>query len=221
MTETDTRRPATRKRLLVGLGVGAIVVALVVAMLLVPRRARNIVTVDGKNRWQHASAPPRRQVVWQPAEQVSPIAIEQRGSESHIRPQLAENGTVLYFTVRTDGDHYDIYRSRLVDGGWTGAEPVEELNSPQDDVGPVIRADGKALYLYSDRDGGLGGMDLYVATRSANGWSSPKNLGPAINSPAHEYDPAVTPDGKRLFYASNRSSKLHQMMTEGSFSTLR
>ena len=35
---------------------------------------------------------------------------------------------------------------------------------------------------------GLGGYDLYVAVRASEGWDDVRNLGPTINTPAHEYD---------------------------------
>jgi Tol biopolymer transport system component len=35
-------------------------------------------------------------------------------------------------------------------------------------------------------------------------WSTPVNLGPAVNSAFHEQQPALSKDGRRLFFASNR-----------------
>lgn len=211
----STRRLNQRKRLsaaFVMLAVAGIVVA---ALLVAPRRVEQVVTVDGKHRWTERAQPTRRQIVWSEAERVAAPAAKQRSEDSHIRPQLADDGTLLYFTVRQSGGHYDIFRSRRVDGVWQTAEPVQELNSEANEIGPVIRADGQQLYFYSDREGGFGGMDLYASSREGDRWSKPVNLGPSINSPAHEYDPAISSDGRRLFYASNRSRRLHEKLAAG------
>ncbi|MFP6613665.1 MAG: hypothetical protein VB835_15240 [Pirellulales bacterium] len=182
---------------------------------LVPSRTNDVVSVDGRHSWPDEEAPPRRHVIWKKAEAAEPLAAEAGAKESLIRPQLADDGTSLYFTLRSEDGGKDIYRSRLVDGEWQQAAAVAELNTEADDIGPVIQADGEALYLYSNREGGAGGFDLYVSRRTEGGWSDPENLGSNVNSPAHEYDPAIASDGRRLFFASNRSARMHRLIKEG------
>jgi hypothetical protein len=203
----NQRRPSLLKRLLrPQYLVVALLLLVGVVYLVAPRRVHEIVSVDGLSRWAQGDAPPQYRIVWQEAE---PVEIDSAGltaGDSLIRPQYAENGTALYFTLRkADGDA-DIYRCRLnEDHRWEAPERVAVLNSEADDVGPVIRRDGKRLYLYSNRPGGYGGFDIYVCDRVEGAWSQPRNLGPSINTPANEYDPAVSADGCRLFFASNQS----------------
>ena len=208
-----------RRWWLLGAGIATCSVLLVAGVLFFPQKSISIVTVDGETRWARAEAPPSREVVWATAARVTSQPFDQLGQASHLRPQPAEHDSILYFTVRTPQDQYDIYQVRRGERGWSTAEPVTGLNSAKNDIGPVLRADGKVLYLYSDRDGGLGGMDLYVSTRTESGWSPPQNLGPHINSPAHEYDPAITPTGDQLFFASNRSAKIHRAVRDGRFNS--
>ncbi len=185
-----------------------------VLFLLAPRYRRQIITVDDAHRWSSAEAPPRRQIIWQPASRLS-IEAEFLAGGDGIRPMIADHGDTLYLTIRSQDGHCDIFRSHRQGDRWSEPQPVIELNSSANDIGPIVRADGKVLYLYSDRDGGFGGMDLYVSRRQGDRWSQPKNLGPRINGPAHEYDPAVSPDGSQLFFASNRSESIHRQMAEG------
>jgi len=182
---------------------------------LMPKRGRDVVSLDGKYRWEMDSAPLRRQMIWEPAVQIDPFGAEIGAGDSLARPQLADNGNSLYFTLRKDEGGADIYRSQLVDNKWQPAEPVGELNSAADDFGPVIRADGQELLLYSNRDGGHGGFDIYLSQRTADGWTEPRNLGPYVNSPAHEYDPAISPNGKLLYFASNRSPRMQALVASG------
>lgn len=68
---------------------------------------------------------------------------------------------------------------------------------------PAFSLDGSELYFASNRPGGYGGIDLYKATKLANGdFGNAVNLGPTINTPGNELFPRPTPDGK-LFFASD------------------
>lgn len=68
---------------------------------------------------------------------------------------------------------------------------------------PAFSPDGNELYFASLRPDGLGGMDLYKATKLANGdFGNAVSLGPQINTPGNEMFPYIAPDGK-LFFASD------------------
>ena len=189
----------------------AVVVLPVIAWLL-PRRVHDVVSIDGGHRWEHAEAPPQKRIVWQPAERLPAKVAANPAQASLVRPSWADGGMTLYFTLQREDRSADIYRSRFDGSQWTAGEPVTELNSSADDFGPVLSVSGEELYLYSNRTGGYGGFDLYVARRTAAGWSEPVNLGPRVNSPAHEYDPAVTPDGQQLLFSSNRTQVMQQRL---------
>ena len=60
---------------------------------------------------------------------------------------------------------------------------------------------GDAIYFASDRPDGFGGFDIYVSFKAGNGWSTPQNLGPIVNSPGDEISPFF--DGSMLFFSSN------------------
>ena len=65
---------------------------------------------------------------------------------------------------------------------------------------PAFSPDGSELYFASNRPGGFGGIDLYKATRLANGdFGNPVNLGPTVNTPGNELFPRPSADGKFFF----------------------
>lgn len=78
------------------------------------------------------------------------------------------------------------------------------FNDKEYSVGhPSLSNDGKTLYFSSDKPGGYGGVDLYMATREIGGeWSTPVNLGPKINTSGDEMFPFIAED-KTLYFASN------------------
>ncbi|RMH28044.1 MAG: hypothetical protein D6693_04255, partial [Planctomycetota bacterium] len=104
------------------------------------------------------------------------------------------------------GGGADLYTARRTTDGWTEPAPLGAINDPgADDLGPEPSPDGGSLYFYSDRAGGLGGYDLWVARRSSDGsWLAPVNLGPAVNSPFNEYGVALAAEASELYFASNR-----------------
>lgn len=67
---------------------------------------------------------------------------------------------------------------------------------------PAISPDGSTLYFVSDMPGGFGKKDIWKVTKSGNGWSTPENLGPDINTPEDELFPYVKEDGT-LYFSSD------------------
>src|SRR3989440_4593316 len=120
----------------------------------------------------------------------------------------------LYFTSfnRPGGlGDFDIYVSTRAgdDEPWGPGVDVTELNGPYRDTRTAIRRDGLELFISSDatgRPGGVGGQDLWVATRAttADPWSAPVNLGPTVNSTSFDGAPALSFDGTTLYFFSAR-----------------
>jgi Tol biopolymer transport system component len=74
------------------------------------------------------------------------------------------------------------------------------------ELNPFISRDGLSLYFSSDRPGGFGGLDIWVSQRPSvnDPWGEPQNLGPNVNTPSTENSPALSPDGRRLYFQSDR-----------------
>ena len=98
-------------------------------------------------------------------------------------------------------------------GAWAPAVSVESLpgsstavNTTAVDGCPIQSPDGLSLYMASNRLGGLGGLDIWVARRTdlASGFGEPINLGGPINSDADDFCPTPV-RGKGLFFVSARS----------------
>ena len=84
----------------------------------------------------------------------------------------------------------------------------ETINSRYHDGGATLSGDGLNLFFESARtDDRVGGTDLWMASRGGPdmAWNDPVNLGEPINSRRHDINPAISSDGLRLFFSSNRS----------------
>jgi outer membrane protein OmpA-like peptidoglycan-associated protein/tetratricopeptide (TPR) repeat protein len=100
----------------------------------------------------------------------------------------------------------DIFKASFDYDEATGydAHIVKELSSRQWDSQPTISCDGKTMYFASNRDGGMGGTDIWASYLNDNGiWSVPVNLGATINTPADEEAPFISPDGVTLYFSSD------------------
>jgi Tol biopolymer transport system component len=118
---------------------------------------------------------------------------------------VAANGN-LYFASSRKGAGYDLYRSRLADGRYQPAEELTDLNDPSIwSFEATIAPDESYLLIGSfGRQPSYGSSDLYVSFRRGDGWTAPRNLGPAVNSPARDYSPRISGDGKWMLYTSER-----------------
>jgi hypothetical protein len=78
------------------------------------------------------------------------------------------------------------------------------LNSSYVEALDCISADGLELYFDSDRPGGHGDCDLWVAKRDTTdaAWGEPVNLGPAVNSTVAETYACLSQDGLELYFNS-------------------
>lgn len=142
---------------------------------------------------------------WEPPERLGPSVNTDRFDSW---PSLSQNEALYFFSSREGGfGKTDLYRSILHDGEYTEVENLgNTINSKFNDHDPYIAPDESFLLWCSDRPGGFGKNDLYISYQKQDStWSTPKNMGDKINSTANDTRPYVTPDGKYLFFNSNKS----------------
>ena len=93
--------------------------------------------------------------------------------------------------------------------------PGTSVNSSSHEFSPSISADGLSLYFASDRPGGSGNFDLWVATRASTSdqWSVPVNLGTRANSPGLDWFPSISADGLTLYFSRGQGAGAHIWVT--------
>jgi outer membrane protein OmpA-like peptidoglycan-associated protein/tetratricopeptide (TPR) repeat protein len=123
-------------------------------------------------------------------------------------PCLTADGETMIFTRREKRDE-DFFSSKKVNGKWQKAVPMDTVNTSENEGAETISADGKTLvFTGCDRPFGLGSCDLYISELNDGKWSLPKNIGATVNSKAWESQPALSADGKTLYFSSNRAGGL-------------
>jgi hypothetical protein len=97
---------------------------------------------------------------------------------------------------------------------WSAATRVESIpgtdpsfNGSALDGCPFVSRDGKRFYMASNRLGGLGGIDIWVASRDSveEPWGAPVNVGAPVNSAANDFCPTIARDGHLFYFVSNRA----------------
>lgn len=104
----------------------------------------------------------------------------------------------------------DLFVSRFQDGSYQVPEALgSQINSAYNEYCPFIDPDENFLIFASDRPGGYNGnMDLYISFKdSENSWGEAVNMGSDINQSTAMF-PAVTLDGKYLFFISGRTGDI-------------
>jgi TolB protein len=149
-------------------------------------------------------APPTGLEFGSPAELVAPGVASSEFGE--VRLAASPDGSTLLWgsTDRPGGrGGWDIWLARREGEGFGRPEPAP-FNSEANDFDPAYSPDGRFVYFFSKRPGGLGGDDIYrVAALPGGGFGAVEHLGAEVNSPGDEWAPALSPDGRALLFASD------------------
>lgn len=151
--------------------------------------------------------PPRHNDIWfvertpegwgEPQRLAAPI--NQDDIDSH--PYVTDDGTLYFHSRRAEGPSgINMYQARSADGGFAAPEPLP-FNSDATDGEACVDPQGRFVIFYSERAGTRGKGDLFVVYRRDGAWSAASNLGDVINTAEYEWTPALSPDGRYLFYA--------------------
>lgn len=120
---------------------------------------------------------------------------------------LSQDGRMLFFTAcdRKDGaGRCDLYIAYRKGAGWSRPQNLgPAINTGGWESQPCLSIDGKSLFFASDRKGGQGGIDIWMSRLVEGQWTTPVNLGPAINTAGTEKCPFLSFDGQKLYFSSN------------------
>jgi outer membrane protein OmpA-like peptidoglycan-associated protein len=123
---------------------------------------------------------------------------------------ISKDGKTAFFVTnhyKKKGD-LDIYYITKNDNG-TWGKPKElkgNINTIEDEDGPVLSPDGKTLYFSSRGHENMGGFDIFKSTldSSTGVWSNPVNLGHPVNTPDDDVYYYLQSDGFKAYVSSYR-----------------
>lgn len=151
---------------------------------------------------------------WSPPTNLGAVVNTEFGD---LSPMVSKDGRSLYFFSDRPGGFggNDIWVSRRPNKHRPWGEPENlgpEVNTAYNENSPTLGPGEYSLYFASDRPGGLGELDLYVAYRfnrhNQFAWRNSTNLGIGINTETNEAGAAIFVDRKAhtvtLYFHSNR-----------------
>jgi peptidoglycan-associated lipoprotein len=130
------------------------------------------------------------------------------------------DGEIVYFTSSKENKEIggknsnitglrnnDIFVARKNSlGEWDNVQPIEgEINTMDDDGVTNFSSDGKIMYFTRARyvKGETLGTEIYYASRSGGKWGKPQKIKLSQDSTISFAHPALSPDGKYLYYVSD------------------
>ena len=116
----------------------------------------------------------------------------------------------MYFTRFDRSEKAErIYRGDFIEkpngsGSWDiNSEPLSFCIGNSSYTHPALSSDGEFMVFASNREGSLGGMDLFVTTLKDGEWTGPVNMGETVNSRSSELYPWLDRENN-LYFSSDR-----------------
>ena len=124
----------------------------------------------------------------------------------HLPTLTQDELSIVFSSNRAGGEgESDLWTAQRASRSDAFGVPValSEINTAGDETGPSLSPDGLTLFFVSDDASGLGSEDIWMATRpDANGpFEAPVNVA-EVNSDGSEIDPAISADGRELFFSA-------------------
>jgi Tol biopolymer transport system component len=129
------------------------------------------------------------------------------GPARDMHASVAHNGDVYLASNRTGSrGRSDLFRIPATANGYGPAEQLpNEINDERSQPDVLVSPDGTWLIVVvTDHPLGLGGDDLFLSRRTANGWTPLEHIPAPINSAEYEHGPSLSPDGRMLYFTSHR-----------------
>ncbi|MBC7569542.1 MAG: PD40 domain-containing protein [Spirosoma sp.] len=134
---------------------------------------------------------------------VSPVL---QTTPSQYFPVLtADEQTLVFTALKPEGDE-DLMIATFNGESWSPPVSLSpNINTNGNEGTASLSADGRMLVFTACQGRrGFGSCDLYVSRKTGNDWSAPDNLGPQVNTRFYESQPALSADGRRLYFVSDR-----------------
>lgn len=145
----------------------------------------------------------------------SPIGVQMKPLEAYInqgsvndRPVVSFDGKTMAYTERRGLENF-IFITRLEGDKWsTPVDITAEAVMGTDCSTSSLNSDGTELYLFKNDnfDG-----NIYMTRFAAGKWSPVTKLNRNINTMYYEAHAAISPDGRKLYFTSNREGSLGEL----------
>jgi hypothetical protein len=132
------------------------------------------------------------------------LCFNKQGTRMYIGKSRIENAR------KPNETGYGIFESVIQNNRWSDPVEIAALadtrSATSNTSHPALSLDGRRIYFASNRQGGLGGYDIWYSDSKGGQWQAPVNMGSPVNTENDEAYPVVNPDG-RLYFSSNNPTR--------------
>ncbi len=118
---------------------------------------------------------------------------------------FSNDNKTFYFTTMMRGTAaIKLYETNFDGKDWSEPRPIDGFFEDEQYwvYSAVVSPDGKYLVFNSfGAPGGQGGEDIFVAQKTAQGWSKAQSIGSLVNTTDEESSPRFSRDGKYFFFS--------------------
>ncbi|QGZ96861.1 TolB family protein [Terricaulis silvestris] len=156
--------------------------------------------------------------------EAAPVSFNTAGRD--FDPAFSADGRYVYFCSDRPGGlgGDDLYRVAVTADGFGAVEHLGAgVNSASNEWAPMLSPDGARLLFSSNRPGGAGRMDLFVAARAGDGFAAAAPVPGGVNTAADEFDSTYLADGTTIIFsrapdlAADRIDLVFAALTAGAY----
>lgn len=119
---------------------------------------------------------------------------------------ISPDGNEIFYTVYLSQSqfHSIIHCMKDRQGNWSQPK-IAIFSGVYSDMEPAFSSDGKKIFFSSNRPEGTSpkkDYDIWFVEKKKDGWGTPQNIGPIVNTSANEFFPSVAANGNLYFTAS-------------------
>jgi Tol biopolymer transport system component len=124
-------------------------------------------------------------------------------TSSTFAPSVVRDGSIYFMEPGADGK-FGLYRAQRRGATYLAvATPVSFSHSGSGNVDPAVAPD-ESYAIFSSNRAPAQAMDLFFVRRSHGTWGTPVHLGTEVNSAGSDAEARLSPDGRTLYFASDR-----------------
>jgi len=225
LTDQPSGGSKSRKPLFIGIGVAVAALITIAAFftngpetaLVPPQSPKEPIVETGPSPTEILTSPDWE---WTEPENLKNL----NSSDYDAYPTLSADGLILIFASDRPGasGEHDLWQAtrNSVDSPFEEPRPLgAPINTDQNEFVPWISADGLTLLFSRESDGQFQRGNMWRSTRRSrtSPWSQPVRFGPSTPTDRLPRAPALSPDGKELWFdmASAGGLKIHRALRSG------
>ncbi len=169
--------------------------------------------VDGF--YNNKSWPGRGAAIWQVDrtakgwEEPHPLPPIINSGVSIFAPSVASNRSVYFMKPDGPKSRFRLFRSQWDGQSFDQPVPLSFSTGEETDVDPAVAPDESFIVFGSGRAPADKSIDLFICFQDNGIWGTPIHLGSVVNSPGSDAEARLSPDGKTLYFTSDRVEQVH------------